>query len=139
MGLASAVITLANPRRSDLKPVDVEALADSGAVFLVIPQHVANQLELETNLTKEVTTADGKRTVCPYVGPIHVHFDNRDCYVGAIILGDEVLLAQFRWKTWTSSCCLRNVASPSIHSAPISLPARSSKPVIFLLYVRPRR
>ena len=92
MGLASAVITLANPRRNDLKPVDVEALADSGAVFLCIPQHVAIQLELETNLTKEVTTADGKRTVCPYVGPIHVHFDNRDCYVGAIILGDEVLL-----------------------------------------------
>ena len=92
MGLASAVITLANPRRNDLKPVDVEALADSGAVFLCIPQHVANQLELETLMNKEVTTADGKHTLCPYVGPVQIRFDNRGCYVGAIVLGDEVLL-----------------------------------------------
>ena len=92
MGLASAKITLANPRLDTLKPVEVEALADTGAVFLCIPQHIANQLQLKTNLTKEVTTADGKRTLCPYVGPIHVHFDNRDCYVGAIVLGDQVLL-----------------------------------------------
>ena len=92
MGLASARITLSNPRLDSLKPVEVEALADTGAVFLCIPEHVANQLQLETNLTKEVTTADGKRTLCPYVGPIHVHFDNRDCYVGAIVLGDQVLL-----------------------------------------------
>ncbi len=92
MGFASAVITLANPRRDDLKPVDVEALADSGAVFLCIPQHVANQLELETLMDKEVTTADGNRTLCPYVGPVQIRFDNRGCYVGAIVLGDEVLL-----------------------------------------------
>ncbi len=92
MGLATATITLANPRLDTLRPLEVEALADTGAVFLCIPQHVANQLQLETNLTKEVTTADGNRTLCPYVGPIHVHFDNRDCYVGAIVLGDQVLL-----------------------------------------------
>ncbi len=92
MGLASAKITLSNPRLDSLKPIEVEALADTGAVFLCIPQHVANQLHLERRLTKEITLADGKRALCPYVGPIHVHFDNRDCYVGAIVLGDEVLL-----------------------------------------------
>ena len=92
MGLASAVITLTNPRRDDLKPVDVEALADGGAVFLCIPQHVATQLELETLMNKEVTAADGNRTLCPYVGPVQIRFDNRGCYVGAIVLGDEVLL-----------------------------------------------
>ena len=92
MGLASAIITLSNPRLDDLRPVGLEALADSGATFLCIPQYVADQLRLERTLTKEVTTADGKRTICPYVGLIHVHFDNRDCYVGAIVLGGQVLL-----------------------------------------------
>ena len=92
MGFASAKIILSNPRLDDLKPLEVEALADSGANYLCIPHHVADQLQLEMKLTKEVTTADGKRTTYPYVGPIHVHFENRDCYVGAVVIGDEVLL-----------------------------------------------
>ena len=92
MGLATGKILLSNPRLDDLKPIEVEALADTGAVFLCIPQHVANQLQLETLMDKEVTTADGKRTLCPYVGPVRIRFDNRGCYVGAIILGDQVLL-----------------------------------------------
>ncbi len=92
MGLASAKIILANPRIDSLKPLEVEALADTGAMFLCIPQHIANQLQLETMMDKEVTTAGGKRTLCPYVGPIQVRFDNRGCYVGAIVLGDQVLL-----------------------------------------------
>ena len=92
MGLASARITLSNPRLDSLKPLEVEALADTGAVFLCIPQHVANQLQLEPLMDKEVTTTDGKRTLCPYVGPVRIRFDNRGCYVGAIVLGDQVLL-----------------------------------------------
>ena len=91
MGLASARITLSNPRLDSLKPLEVEALADTGAVFLCIPQHVANQLQLETLMDKEVSTVGGKRTLCPYVGPVRIRFDNRGCYVGAIVLGDQVL------------------------------------------------
>ena len=92
MGLASARITLSNSRLDSLKPVEVEALADTGAVFLCIPEHVANQLRLELDSGKEVTTADGNRRMCRYVGPIHIRFENRSCYVGAIVLGDQVLL-----------------------------------------------
>ena len=92
MGLASAKIMLSNPRLDSLAPLEVEALADTGAVFLCIPQHVANQLQLASTITKEVTLADGKRALYPYVGPIHIHFHNRDCYAGAIVLGDQVLL-----------------------------------------------
>ena len=92
MGLASARITLSNPRLDALKPVEVDALADTGAVFLCIPEHVANQLQVELDSEKEVTTADGNRRMCHYVGPIHIRFENRSCYVGAIVLGDQVLL-----------------------------------------------
>ena len=92
MGLASANITLANPCPAALKPLQVEALADSGAVFLCIPEHISNQLQLEVDSEKEVTTADGVRQMCRYVGPVHIRFENRSCYVGAVVIGDQVLL-----------------------------------------------
>lgn len=92
MGLASAKITLINPRLDSLRPLEVEALADSGVTFLCIPQHVANQLQLEKLTDKEVAVADGRRASYPYVGPIQVRFENRSCFVGAIVLGEQVLL-----------------------------------------------
>ena len=92
MGLSAAKISLDNPRLPSLKAVEVEALADTGALFLCIPDHVANQLQLHESSKKEVTTADGRKQLCPYVGPIHIQFQNRECYVGAVVLGDEVLL-----------------------------------------------
>lgn len=92
MGLATAKVILDNPREDKLQPVEVDALADSGALFLCLPEHVANQLELRETSKKEIPTADGSRRLCPYVGPVRVRFENRECYVGAVILGDEVLL-----------------------------------------------
>lgn len=65
---------------------------DTGAIHLCVPEHVAIQLELEPVENREVTTAEGGRRLCPYVGPIEVRFENRVCYVGALVLGDEVLL-----------------------------------------------
>lgn len=47
MGLGNAVISLRNPRMPELAPVEVDALADSGAVHLYIPEHVRIELELE--------------------------------------------------------------------------------------------
>jgi len=92
MGLASTKLLLDNPRVDSFEPIEVEALVDSGALFLCIPDHIANQLQLKETSKKEITTADGKRQLCPYVGPVHVRFGNRECYVGAVVLGDEVLL-----------------------------------------------
>lgn len=88
--IAGAKIILENPKRPDLQGLEVEALADTGSLFLCIPEEVRLQLQLEATSEKEVTTADGRRTLCPYVGPIRVRFENRECYVGGIVLGDEV-------------------------------------------------
>ena len=41
---------------------------------------------------KEVTIADGTKRELPYVGPIEVRFKNRVGFVGAIVMGDQVLL-----------------------------------------------
>lgn len=92
MGLIYADLSIANPRKPELKPMQVRALADTGALHLCIPKHIAIQLELEELYSREVTTADGSKHVCPYVGPIQLKFENRACFTGALILGDEVLL-----------------------------------------------
>jgi len=92
MGIARAKIRLENPTRRDIKIVEAEALVDAGSLFLCLPEAVRLQLHLQETSKKEVTTADGKRQVCPYVGPVRVQFENRECYVGAVVLGDEVLL-----------------------------------------------
>ena len=92
MGFVFAEVTLSNPRRDDLTPVAVRALADTGALTLCIPEHVAVQLQLEAETMREVSLADGRSASVPYVGPIKVSFGNRLCYVGALVLGDEVLL-----------------------------------------------
>jgi len=92
MGIARAKIRLENPKRSDIKIVEADALVNTGSLFLCLPEEVRQQLQLEETSKKEVTTADGKRRVCPYVGPVRLQFGNRECYVGAVVLGDEVLL-----------------------------------------------
>ncbi|MBI4721418.1 MAG: clan AA aspartic protease [Candidatus Stahlbacteria bacterium] len=92
MGLVKATIILRNPKEDEIKEMEVEALVDSGALHLCIPEKVAIQLNLKELYKRDVTTADGKEYLCPYVGPIEVKFENRGCFTGAIILGDEILL-----------------------------------------------
>jgi hypothetical protein len=100
MGLVNAAFILKNPRRPDLDPVEVEALADSGAVHLCIPEGLRDRLELEVSDHKEVTLADGSKKRVPYAGPIEVRFKNRVGFAGALVMGDQILVARSRWKTW---------------------------------------
>lgn len=60
--------------------------------MLCIPEHVALQLDLQTESLREVTVADGRSMRVPYVGPLKLAFENRLCFVGALVMGDEVLL-----------------------------------------------
>jgi clan AA aspartic protease len=92
MGLLNGKVLLKNPRLPELAPVDVAALADSGAVHLCIPEHVQIQLKLEAIDNKEVTLADGSKKLVPYVGPIELRFKNRVGFAGALVMGDQVLL-----------------------------------------------
>ena len=88
----TAKLLLSNPRRLSLAPIEVEALADTGSVFLCIPEHVRLQLGLEVLETREVKLADGSRATYPYAGPLILRFKNRTGCVGALVLGDQVLL-----------------------------------------------
>lgn len=93
MGLINANIELANPRDGNIEPLDVKCLVDTGSLHLCVPEHVAIQLELEELYKREVTTADGKKHLVPYMGPVSIKFENRGFFTGALVCGDEVLLA----------------------------------------------
>src|SRR5437899_12593807 len=92
MGLTYARLQLTNARRPELAAIEVDALADTGALHLCIPEHVAIQLQLDELEKREITMADGSKRLAPYMGPIIVSFPNRQCYAGAMVLGDEALL-----------------------------------------------
>ena len=92
MGLVNGKLLLKNPRLPDLAPVEVVALADSGALHLCIPEHIQIQLNLDAIDHKEATLADGSKRLVPYVGPVELRFMNRVGFAGALVTGDQVLL-----------------------------------------------
>ena len=92
MALTNANILLRNPRLPELAPVEIDALADTGSVYLCIPSHIQLQLKLEEIDTKEVTLADGSRKLVPYVGPIELRYKNRIGFAGALVMGEQPLL-----------------------------------------------
>ncbi len=96
-----AKLQLTNPREPSLAPMEVDALADTGSVFLCIPEHVRLQLNLQVLEHREVTLADGSRRSVPYAGPVQLRFKSRAGFVGALVMGQQVLLAPFQWKIWT--------------------------------------
>ena len=92
MGYVRASIKIENPRNSKLAKIEKDALVDPGALMLCIPEHICVQMKFEELEKREVTRADGKKQLVSYVGPVLVRFENRSCFVGALVMGDEVLL-----------------------------------------------
>ena len=92
MGLIYADIELANAKNGSLTSIAVKALVYTGAMTLCIPEHIAIQLQLQEIDKREVTAADERRHVVPYVGPVQIKFANRTCFTGALVIGESVLL-----------------------------------------------
>ncbi len=92
MGIIRQHIRLSNAARPELEELDANALVDSGAIDLCIPQHVANQLRLKIDRQMEITLADGRTQLVDYVGPVRVEVFGRTAFTGAMVLGNTVLL-----------------------------------------------
>ena len=71
--------------------IQVNALADTGAVHLCIPQRVCDHLQLTKFEDKVVTLADGTTRLVAYVGPVEIRFKSRVGLTGALVMGDQVL------------------------------------------------
>ena len=92
MGLIYAELELINPMHRGLSAFSAEAMVDTGAMTLCIPEHVAVQLKLEEIGKREVTTADDRSHLGSYVGPVQVKFQDRSCFTGALVIGNAVLM-----------------------------------------------
>lgn len=92
MGTIYVDIEVRNARNVALKPMKVKALVDTGASTICIPENIALQLELAPLDQREAKLAHGKIVKAPYVGPVEIRFENRMCFTGAVVIGDEVLL-----------------------------------------------
>ncbi|MFM8544356.1 MAG: clan AA aspartic protease [Vulcanococcus sp.] len=92
MGYVHAAVELSYPRLPLREAVETQALADRGALMLCIPAALAQQLQLTQESEREVSVADGRSIRVPYVGPVKVRCQGRLCFVGALVLGDDVLL-----------------------------------------------
>ncbi len=94
MGLIYAHFQLRNPLQAPPAgtALEVRALVDTGALMLCVPASVASQLGLRELERREVTLADGGKHSVPYVGPVQLSFGNRSCFVGAFVLGQQVLV-----------------------------------------------
>ena len=92
MGIIYADLRVSNFGHPELEDITVNALVDTGALDLVIPEHLAIQLRLSDLKPREVHLADGSRKLVRYVGPIKVEMMGRDCVTAAVVMGDQVLL-----------------------------------------------
>ena len=59
MGHVFAELQLSNPKQQALAPITTKALADTVALMLCIPEHIALQLKLDTESQREVSVAEG--------------------------------------------------------------------------------
>jgi clan AA aspartic protease len=100
MGLIHTEITLSNPRYPELQPIVTNALADTGAITLCVPEHIAQQLKLEELEKREVIIADGSRKSISYAGPVQTKFGNRGSFCGAMVMGDSSCSEPTPWRTW---------------------------------------
>jgi clan AA aspartic protease len=120
MGLVITKISLSNPRKPDIPVIEAEALADTGALHLCIPAAIAAELKLEELHMRRVSTADGTSHDCPYVGPIYVRVAGRECFTGALVLGNDILLGAVPmedmdlWISPSKHSIVPNPASPEI-------------------------
>ena len=92
MGIIYTDLRVSNFGQPDLEEITVNALVDTGALDLVIPEHLAIQLRLSDLRPREVHLADGSRKLVRYAGPIKVEMMGRDCVTAAVVMGDQVLL-----------------------------------------------
>ena len=73
-------------RESDIRRSSIEAIVDTGAVMLVLPQNVVERIGVSTRRTVIVSYADERKEERPVAGPLTIRIGNRfmsiDCVVG---------------------------------------------------------
>jgi clan AA aspartic protease len=109
MGETKAKLTLVNTidqvmaergliKETDVRKAEVEAVVDTGAAPLVIPEALRVRLGLDIKKSNAVTLAGGRRDSCVIASPVRIHWNDRDTLSDPIVLSgesDEVLLGVY--------------------------------------------
>jgi clan AA aspartic protease len=92
MGLTYATLKLTN--LFNRQSVQVNALVNTGATFMCVPEEIALQLGFDINEVSHqvVILADGHQRKVPKIAPIEIAFGNRSYVTEAVVLGNEPLL-----------------------------------------------
>lgn len=92
MGLTYATLKLTN--LFSHQGVEVNALVDTGATFMCVPEEIALQLGFDISEVGQqvVTLADGHQRKVPKIAPIEIVFGNRSYVTEAVVLGNEPLM-----------------------------------------------
>jgi clan AA aspartic protease len=77
-----------------LREHETEALVDKGAVTLVIPAAIVQQLGLRIRGQRVAQYADGRQESVGVTEPVIIEYAGRETIVEALITGDEVLIGQ---------------------------------------------
>lgn len=74
MGEVKATFRLSNPLRSEIPPLEVEALVDSGAVMSLFGRDIVDKLGLELTGRSVVQLADDSTTEMERAGPLRLEW-----------------------------------------------------------------
>ena len=72
--------------RESVRTVEIEALADTGAIAMAIPEDVAEKLGAPVVRHATVRVADGRSLAIVYIGPLEIAVLNRGMTGDAIVL-----------------------------------------------------
>jgi clan AA aspartic protease len=78
----------------EVRTLTATALVDTGAVRLVLPSFVAEQLGLERVGKQVAEYADGRLDEVDVTEPVYIEIDGRRTADEALVLGNEVLIGQ---------------------------------------------
>lgn len=81
---------------SDVRRARIQAVADTGAVMLALPEDVVARLGLPTVREISTTFADGRRGRLPIAGPLSIQIGDRRMPTECIVVpeGAEALIGQ---------------------------------------------
>ena len=115
-------------RRGQLAPEQVrrykaDALVDTGAVRMVVPQHVVQALGLAITGERLAEYADGRKDIVGMTEPIDIVIQGRSTFDEALVLGDEVIIGQTvleKLDLWVDCTNQRLIPNPAHPDQPVS-------------------
>lgn len=81
---------------SDVHSTAVDAVVDTGALMLALPEDVVERLDIPVVDRRTVVYADGRREDRPVAGPLTVHLGGRSAIANCLVMpeGTDVLIGQ---------------------------------------------